>query len=527
MVAALAWVQPIVDQFAGEGNLGALLRQPAGTVRPHRARARAPGSSPRSSPSRRGGPGPGFSSTIRADRSIDDSSGRTVAEGDVAGIGPACSGCSPSSSVLAVVIVVGWRRRHRPTVVLGALAAVAVGGALLSMMLIAGQFDRAQPSPDAVAVADLRLRPARPGRGARRVAPGCGRAVVPVGAGPDRARRLANLPTHAAPRVPPRTARPAPTVAALVDQLSSYEPDGPVLFDVSTLRFAEPYSGPVLAALARNGVDVVVADEGMVRQLGERRRADGDETAPPGPVEGAATRIRRRARARSPSSRASTASEQAELDRLRPEVLALARRDGLRPQRVRGRRRRAGRIPFERTVLAPGADPPTLDDAGWISTLVADGYLAPRPQRSAPPLPRYSELDRRFSTETVGLFELPLDPSTRGEDAAFDAETGEVDSGADRLPGTELGSADVGPLVEGDLEHRVGADRLDGSVASGEAEEELDIERPPTAERFAQRRPQRGSGAKDLGPALGVVHLQSEHQAARGGEDAAEVVAAG
>ena len=79
-----------------------------------------------------------------------------------------------------------------------------------------------------------------------------------------------------------------------------------------------------------------------------------------------------------------------------------------------------------------------------------------------------------------------------------------------------------------DFEHRVGTDRVDGSVLSGEAEEELDIERPPTAERFAQRRPQSGRRSeKDLGPALGVVHLQSEHQAARRGEDAAEVVAGG
>ena len=50
-----------------------------------------------------------------------------------------------------------------------------------------------------------------------------------------------------------------------------------MLFDISVLRFAEPYSGPVLAALAREGVDVVVTDDGMVRQLGERRRAEGDE----------------------------------------------------------------------------------------------------------------------------------------------------------------------------------------------------------------------------------------------------------
>ena len=101
------------------------------------------------------------------------------------------------------------------------------------------------------------------------------------------------------------------TVSALVDQLASYRPDGPVLFDVCVLRFAEPYSGPVLAALARDGVDVVVSDDGMVRQLGERRRADGDETRRLVLLEGPRRRNRHRAPARWPSSKASTAASRA------------------------------------------------------------------------------------------------------------------------------------------------------------------------------------------------------------------------
>ena len=105
--------------------------------------------------------------------------------------------------------------------------------------------------------------------------------------------------------------------------------------------------------------------------------------------------------------------EQVELDRLRPEVLDLARRDGLVLNEAGVAAAAAGRIPFERTVLAPGSDPAPLADAGWISTLVADDYLALRPaQRAA--LPRYSELDRRFSTETVGLYELPLESTASG-----------------------------------------------------------------------------------------------------------------
>ena len=86
---------------------------------------------------------------------------------------------------------------------------------------------------------------------------------------------MLNLPTYAAPEGPTADRADTGTAMALVDQLDDYRPDEPVLFDISVLRFAEPYSGPVLAALARNGVDVVVEDDGMVRQLGERRRAVG------------------------------------------------------------------------------------------------------------------------------------------------------------------------------------------------------------------------------------------------------------
>ena len=81
--------------------------------------------------------------------------------------------------------------------------------------------------------------------------------------------------------VPCRSGRPGP-FDRHVDRRSSstdrwLRPRRAVLFDRRTLRFGEPYSGPVLAALGRAGVDVVVTDEMTVRQVGERRRVDGDE----------------------------------------------------------------------------------------------------------------------------------------------------------------------------------------------------------------------------------------------------------
>lgn len=66
-------------------------------------------------------------------------------------------------------------------------------------------------------------------------------------------------------------------VRDLAAQLDSVELPGPTLFDASTLRFAEPYSGPLFAVLYGNDQPLRIADEGFVRQLGEGRRATGDE----------------------------------------------------------------------------------------------------------------------------------------------------------------------------------------------------------------------------------------------------------
>ena len=407
-VAAVAWIQPLIDQFAGEGNLADLVAGSGGdTDRIGLGLGTRFVASVVALPpwwTR-----PGFSSTIRATGIVDDAGGRTVAEGDVAGSGLAVLGLLAVVAVLGVVIVVGWRRRCGAVVVLAALAGAAVGGALISMMLMPIGLVGISPHQMrwlwpisalvllAPAVALAEWPPVR-------------RFVVPAGLALTALASLANLPTHVAPEGPTADRDAGDTVSALVDQLSSYEPEGPVLFDVSTLRFAEPYSGPVLAALAREGVDVVVSDEGMVRQLGERRRADGDETRRLVLIEGPATRDPPPGARQVALVEGLDRGEQGELDRLRPEVLDLARRDGLVLNESGVAAAAAGRIPFERTVLAPGADPAPLADAGWISTLVADGYLALSPgQRSS--LPRYSELDRRFSTGTVGLYELPLESS--------------------------------------------------------------------------------------------------------------------
>jgi hypothetical protein len=50
------------------------------------------------------------------------------------------------------------------------------------------------------------------------------------------------------------------------------------VYDTSNVRVFEPYSSTMMMFLQQRGVEFRVQDEGMVRQLGNGRRADGTET---------------------------------------------------------------------------------------------------------------------------------------------------------------------------------------------------------------------------------------------------------
>jgi hypothetical protein len=94
---------------------------------------------------------------------------------------------------------------------------------------------------------------------------------------------IANLPSfaHAQGPVADRWAMPAlrrtfDDMTALRDGTAPFA--GPILYDTDRFRPFEPYSGAVMLRLRQLGIDFRVENEGWVRQLGERRRADGTET---------------------------------------------------------------------------------------------------------------------------------------------------------------------------------------------------------------------------------------------------------
>jgi hypothetical protein len=404
IVAVVAWIQPVIDQLFGEHNLGHLLTSSGGNndrvglglgARFVASVVALPPWWTR----------PGFSSIIKATGVVDDPRGRTLAEGHVASHLASLLGLVAVAVVLAVVVIVGARRRSRPLVVLGLLAGAAVAAALVSMVLM---------PIGVIGISPHQMRWLWPISALVLLAPAVGlaewpplrRAAVPVGLAATVILAAINLPTYAAPEGP--TADRAATGAAmrLTDQLADYRPGQPVLFDISVLRFAEPYSGPVLAALARHGVDVVVTDDGMVRQMGERRRAKGDERLRLELLEGQA--------AEQPPSDARTVAivrgldeaETAELARLATQVVHLASQDGLQLSDAGRRAVRAGRIDEPQVVLAPGGDATALEAGGVLADLVTNGYLVVDPKTAAT-FRRYAELRERRARETVGLFEVP------------------------------------------------------------------------------------------------------------------------
>jgi hypothetical protein len=68
-----------------------------------------------------------------------------------------------------------------------------------------------------------------------------------------------------------------PTARRLVAGLGALDGKGPFLFDQAGLRFAEPYSVPVLAGLQARGIEFRVDDPGWIHQLGPSRALAGGE----------------------------------------------------------------------------------------------------------------------------------------------------------------------------------------------------------------------------------------------------------
>lgn len=86
-----------------------------------------------------------------------------------------------------------------------------------------------------------------------------------------------NVQFLAQPSGPTADIATMPTMRRVEPQLEVLDAHQPVLYDVSTLRVFEPYSSTMMMWLQERDIEFRVDDEGMIRQLGEARRADGTE----------------------------------------------------------------------------------------------------------------------------------------------------------------------------------------------------------------------------------------------------------
>lgn len=213
----------------------------------------------------------------------------------------------------------------------------------------------------------------------------------------------ANLPASNPGAGPAGDAWAIPVLHRLNDGMAALEGEGPVVIDLRGVRFAEPYSGPVMAELQRRGIPFLVDDEGMERQMGSSRRLRGQEAQRLVIREGDATSALPGAR-RAVLVEGLDRDQRRELERLRSAVGTHLGTLRAVPLNERGRAAQArGRLA---SPLPP--DVRLLLGHRLLLQLVEDDLLDrehPWHDRFA----RYAELQRRWDRRTVGLFLAPLD----------------------------------------------------------------------------------------------------------------------
>ena len=270
VVAVLAWIQPVIDQFAGEGNLA----NAADGGRIDRPEDRSPPRRPDDRVDRRR---PAVVDPLRVQRHdhVDrrrrvPASGWTSSTARWPSLPIAVAGLASWSAMLVLVIRHARRRRDDVVVALGAVAGRRAGRrSAVSMVLSPVNTIGLSPHqvrwlwPVALIVWAVPAGGGRPlGRAPRT-------SWSPWPRPPPSLFALANLPTHAAPEGPTADREYRPAVAALLDQIADYDPGQPV-----AVRHDRH---PIRRALQRTG-------HRRARTPGRRRAVRGRGHGPPGGI---------------------------------------------------------------------------------------------------------------------------------------------------------------------------------------------------------------------------------------------------
>ena len=214
---------------------------------------------------------------------------------------------------------------------------------------------------------------------------------------------VAALPAYNPQTGPSDDSDVMPAIRTILPQLSEFREEEAVLFDLRSLRFAEPFSVAVMSELQRLGVAWYVSDSVMARQLGDTRSWTG---------EGASVRLfvveGDPARETPPGARriafadGLAPGEAEELAGLKDDLLPMITSGGLTVNGVA--------LPPE--LLGPNSEFPTgtasSAELRWMVDLVlADRFEAPA--RWVEPLRRFAELQWKADRLTVGVFTEPLE----------------------------------------------------------------------------------------------------------------------
>jgi hypothetical protein len=87
----------------------------------------------------------------------------------------------------------------------------------------------------------------------------------------------ATVPYFAQPQGPVADYWSMPALRRIFRELEPLRESAPVVYDTSQVRVFEAYSSAIMMRLQELGIEFRTTDEGMVRQLGDSRRADGTE----------------------------------------------------------------------------------------------------------------------------------------------------------------------------------------------------------------------------------------------------------
>ena len=286
-VVVLAWIQPLIEQVAGtgEGNL-----------------SRIAGAAGSGDTATYGGrlatrlvgqviTGPWFTRS-----SYGSGVPTALIDGDVDGL-PSFAAAAAAVALLLVALsglaVVAWRSHRTNLATMLSVAGLALAGVTaavatspVSILGVAAHQMRWLWPVSALVTAALLSAVLAAVRTRRALAGPALAAVAAVAV----AVAAINLPTYRSPAPgPTRDAARLPQAQALVNQLGVLRGRGPIRFDPTGLRFAEPFSGLVFAELQDLGVPFVFDGEVLVRQLGEGRRDTGDARFSLRQVEGAAS----------------------------------------------------------------------------------------------------------------------------------------------------------------------------------------------------------------------------------------------